>query len=97
MEISTMYALGTSAPASSVPEPGPGGRGENRRLAQAVRELNEAEAAGDNSELTFSLDRQTGRALVRIIDKRTNEVIQQIPPEYVLRMHEQLRQRQKGE
>jgi flagellar protein FlaG len=45
---------------------------------------------GENSELTFVLDRQTRRPLVRIIDKKTNEVIRQIPPEYALRMAEYL-------
>jgi flagellar protein FlaG len=46
---------------------------------------------GQNSELTFVLDRETHRALVRLIDRKTNEVIRQIPPEYLLRMAQDLK------
>jgi flagellar protein FlaG len=46
---------------------------------------------GTNSELTFVLDRETHRPVVRIVDRATNEPIRQIPPEYVLRIAEDLR------
>lgn len=65
-------------------------RAENRELIRAVRKVNEAEKFGNDSELTFLLDRETGRPVVRIIDKKTREVIQQFPPEYVLRMADEL-------
>jgi flagellar protein FlaG len=66
-------------------------KAENREIIQAVKAVNNAELFGNNSELTFSLDRQTRRAIVRIMDRKTNEVIQQIPPEYVLRLAEDLK------
>jgi uncharacterized FlaG/YvyC family protein len=44
--------------------------------------------------MTFVMDRQTKRPVVRIVDKRTNEVIQQIPAEYVLRMAEDFKAKQ---
>jgi len=65
-------------------------RAENRELIRAVKKINETEKFGSDRELTFLLDRETGRPVVRIIDKKTREVIQQFPPEYVLRMADEL-------
>jgi uncharacterized FlaG/YvyC family protein len=36
------------------------------------------------------VDRASRRAIVRIVDKQTHEVINQIPAEYVLRLAEEL-------
>jgi flagellar protein FlaG len=65
---------------------------EQRELIQAVKAVNVADLFGQNSELTFVLDRETRRPLVRLIDRDTNEVIRQIPPEYLLRLAEELRE-----
>ncbi len=64
---------------------------EQREIIQAIKAVNATEMFGQNSELTFVLDRQTHRPLVRIVDRKTNELIQQIPPEYLLRMAEDLK------
>jgi len=66
-------------------------RAEDRELIQAVKALNATEMFGQDSELTFVLDRETRRPLVRIVDRETKEVIRQIPPEYALRMADDLR------
>ncbi len=66
-------------------------RPEDRQLIQAVKALNASELFGQNAELTFVLDRETHRPLVRIIDRETKEVIRQIPPEYALRLAEDLK------
>ena len=63
--------------------------GQQRQLIQAVKAVNGAELFGHDSELTFVFDRQTHKALVRVIDKRTREVVMQIPPEHVIRMAEE--------
>jgi flagellar protein FlaG len=76
------------ANASAPPELKPA---EKRELIRAVKALNAAELFGQNLELTFVLDRETHRPLVRIIDKETKEVIRQIPPEYALRLAEDLK------
>lgn len=60
-----------------------------RQLIQAVKAVNGAELFGRDSELTFVFDRQTHKALVRVVDKRTREVVMQIPPEHVIRMAEE--------
>jgi uncharacterized FlaG/YvyC family protein len=68
-------------------QPGPYETGiSHRQLIQAVKAVNGAELFGDGSELTFVFDRQTHRALVRVVNKDTREVILQIPAENVLRM-----------
>ena len=65
---------------------------QNSEMVQAVRAVNATELFGDQSELTFVLDRRTKMALVRIVDKDTGEVVRQFPPEYVLALSEELKQ-----
>jgi flagellar protein FlaG len=85
-------SLPTNQPVPAVaPQASPETRSENRELIHAVRALNATELFGQNSELTFILDRETGRPLVRIVDRDTREVIRQIPPESALRMAEDLK------
>jgi len=59
---------------------------QRRELIKAVKALNQTELFGENNELTFILDRNTHRPLMRLVDRKTREVIRQIPPESVLRM-----------
>lgn len=66
-------------------------RAEQAQLVRAVEAVNEARLFGENSELTFSLDRETRRPVMKIVDRETQEVIRQIPPEYVLRLAEDLK------
>jgi len=56
-----------------------------------VKAVNASGMFGTNSELTFVLDRETRRPVVRIVDRDTNELIRQIPPEYLLRIAEDLK------
>ena len=77
---------------ASVPQPVPKEQvAERKQLIQAVKEVNKSEMMGENNELTFVVDRKTRKALVRVVNRQTNEVVLQIPPEYVLRMAEELR------
>jgi len=68
-------------------------RVQQRQLIQAVRSMNETEFFGQSSELTFSLDPGTRKPVLKLVDKRTQEVIRQIPPEYLLRLAEDLKRR----
>lgn len=63
---------------------------ENRALIQAVKAVNGAELFGSNSELRFVVDRETQRPVIRLVDRETRDIIRQIPPEYVLRLAEDL-------
>jgi uncharacterized FlaG/YvyC family protein len=92
MDITGMNGLGqipVAAPAPAAPEQA----AENRDLVQAVKAVNASASLGDNNELTFQLDRNTRLPIIRIVNRKTNEVVQQIPPEYVLRLAKELRQR----
>jgi flagellar protein FlaG len=68
----------------------PAQQAQNRDLIQAVQAINKSEMLGSGNELSFALDRESGRAVIRIVDTDTKEVIQQVPPEYVLRIAEDL-------
>lgn len=81
--IDGMSSFPTVAPVTAL---SPQERAEQRQLIQAVRAMNESEFFGDTSELTFSLDPNTRRPIFKLIDKRTQEVIRQVPPEYLLRL-----------
>ena len=63
---------------------------ENREVIRAVQALNGTEMFGDQNQLTFQRDQATQRMVVRIVNRKTNEVVSQIPPEYVLRLAEDL-------
>ena len=75
-------AYATPAPSALTPEK----RAEQHQLIQAVRAVNETHIFGEYNELQFSRDRDTHTPVMKIIDKRTKEVIRQIPPEYILRL-----------
>jgi uncharacterized FlaG/YvyC family protein len=62
----------------------------NRNLIAAVGAVNQAELLGQN-ELSFQLDRDSRQPVIRIINRKTKEVVEQIPPEYVLRVAENLK------
>lgn len=68
-------------------------RAEQQRMVQAVKSINEAELFGEASELTFSYDRTSKKMVLRLVDRETKEVIRQIPPEYLLRLAEDLEAR----
>jgi uncharacterized FlaG/YvyC family protein len=55
-----------------------------------VKAVNASGMLGRDNELTFVLDRVSRRAVTRIVNKQTGEVVDQIPAEYVLRMAEEL-------
>jgi uncharacterized FlaG/YvyC family protein len=65
---------------------------QTRDVVQAVKALNAAEMLGQDNELVFQMDRQARRMVVRLVNKKTKEAVSEIPPEYVLRMSEDLNQ-----
>jgi len=64
---------------------------ENRELIRSVKSVNASELFGEGNELTFALDRDTKRPVVRVVDPQTGEVLWQAPPEYILRLAQALR------
>jgi len=63
---------------------------ENREVVQAVRAVNNAGLFGGQNELAFQLDPKTHRMLIRVVNRKTREVVEQYPPEYILRLSENL-------
>ena len=76
-----------SAPTLAAPER----LAEHREVIQAVKALNGSEMLGQDDELTFSLDRDTHRPVIKVINRNTKEVIRQIPAEAVLRLAQELK------
>ncbi len=81
------------APAVSSPETvlTPREAAERRELVKAVRAINENRLLGEDREVTFGLDRESRRTVLRIINKETQEVIRQIPSEEALHLAESIR------
>jgi uncharacterized FlaG/YvyC family protein len=61
---------------------------QSREIVQAVKALNGTEMFGPENELRFQKDPQTQRIVVRLINRKTSEVVSQVPAEYVLRLAE---------
>ena len=64
---------------------------EKREVVQAVKAVNGTEMFGAENELRFQKDPETHRFVVRVINKRTREVLSQVPEEVVLRLAEDLK------
>ena len=78
-------------------EPGSETAGARRELEEAVRSANETGALGPSSELQFAIDKDSGKALIRIVDRVTSEVIVQLPSENALRAAEVLKSLKPGD
>lgn len=65
---------------------------QNRQVVQAVKALNKSEMFGSENGLEFEKDPDTKRWVVKVVNKNTGDVVSQIPPEYVLRLAEDLKQ-----
>ena len=73
-----------------------GGPESPAAVVAAVRAVNKSEMLGDNRQLLFTRDQDTQAPVIQILSRSTGEVIEQIPPERVLRMMAELRAGQKG-
>ena len=99
--MSTTQIQGLGAQQSPAAREGPQGNSpeqaaKNRELLKAIRTINEGGAVGPSSEVRFSFDRGTGQPLIRIVDRVTNEVITQVPPEVTLRAAQILEELRSG-
>jgi uncharacterized FlaG/YvyC family protein len=62
---------------------------DQKALLQAVKTVNAAELFGQENELTFIIDRAANIAVVRIVNRKTGALVQQIPNQQVLKMAEE--------
>ncbi|SPF51828.1 conserved hypothetical protein [Candidatus Sulfopaludibacter sp. SbA4] len=92
MDVTSMNRV-AQAPQATVPAIPADQVAQNRGVVQAVKALNGTEMFGEDNQLMFVKDRQSQRMVVRVVNKKTNEVVSQIPPEYVLQLADDLRQK----
>ena len=62
---------------------------QQQKLQESIQEL-DAKYPIFNSTLTFNIDKQSGRTIIRIVDNDTDEIIREIPPENLLKVTEKL-------
>ena len=87
MDISSIRAI-AAVSEKSQPQLAPEEVSERRELLRAAGVINASESLGTNNELVFVVDRITHKAIMRVIDRKTKEVVMQLPAEYVLRLAE---------
>jgi flagellar protein FlaG len=75
---------GSQFPGAQIALPTPEQLASRREIVTAVAALNKAEWLGQDNELTFIMDRDSRRPVIRIINRTTREVVAQIPAESVL-------------
>jgi len=91
MSITEASYATTALPLVRTPAPvSPEHAAGNRSLIQAVKAVNQAETFGDNYEITFQFDRNSRLPVIRIVNRGTNDVVEQIPAEYILQLAESL-------
>jgi uncharacterized FlaG/YvyC family protein len=71
------------------PKPAPAEAVQHREVIQAARAINASGYLGQN-QIVFVMERGTNRAIMRVVDRETNEVLLQLPPESVVRLAEEL-------
>ena len=89
MGIGPIHAVNMTAPANAtatdsklVPD---------SQVVSAVQELNQSELMGEDRELAYRRDPKTGQFVVQILKRETGDVVDQIPPEVLLRLQQELR------
>lgn len=69
----------------------PKGQLSAEQVKKTVDELNDAmEQVG--TSLTFSVDKDTGRTVVKVVDRKTGEIVRQIPSEEMVRLSQRIAQ-----
>ncbi len=57
-----------------------------RTVVAAVRALNKSGLYGEDRQLLFARDTETQQPVVRIVSRRTGEILEQMPPEELLKI-----------
>jgi uncharacterized FlaG/YvyC family protein len=90
MDITALNRISQDLPSVATPLPVEKAA-ENREVVQAVKALNNTEMFGQENDLVFQKDPQTQRMVIKVINRKTKDVVSQIPPDYVLRLAEDLK------
>ena len=84
MEIHSLYGVSQTTPLDPASKSREDVDAQQAMIA-AVRALNKSELLGSGRELKFTRDTQTQKMVIQIVDK-SGDVVDQIPPEEVLRI-----------
>ena len=90
MNVSSINNLAAAATVSAEAPPAHPLKDDQRTLIHAVKAVNAAGILGEENELTFVVERGSRLAVARIVNKKTRQLVQQIPAEYVVRMAEEI-------
>jgi|SRR5450755_2602292 uncharacterized FlaG/YvyC family protein len=90
MSISATSPVGLPASPATKPSLNQQTATERRSLATAVRVVNASHALGQQNELVFALDPTSHHIVAKIVDRDTQQVIEQVPAEYILKLAEEL-------
>jgi flagellar protein FlaG len=87
-------AARTSAPAASAAPPAVAAkRPQEAELSNAVADLNKVAQAASQG-VRFSVDEDTGRTVVKVVDTQTDKVLRQIPTVEALKLWRSIEQMQ---
>jgi len=62
----------------------------DEKTAQEIADGMNKVSAVFNTSLSFSVDKSTGRTIIKVVDKDTDKVIREIPPEKMVRLMEKI-------
>jgi uncharacterized FlaG/YvyC family protein len=85
MEIHALYGVSQTMPIDPALKSRDNADAQQAVVA-AVRALNKSELLGSDRELQFTRDSQTQRMVIQIVDRQSGAVLDQLPPEEVLRI-----------
>lgn len=86
----------SAAAADVVPvtqEPAKASKASSAELQQAIDVINQAVALEQRS-LSFSIDDESGRSVIKVVDFETDELIKQIPSEELLKVAQDIKRLQ---
>jgi uncharacterized FlaG/YvyC family protein len=94
MDITAVNRSSMPASVGSVPDVPVQKAQQNRDIVKAIRAVNGAETFGQDNHLTFQKDQYSHHMVIRVVNKKTGDVVLQIPSEEVLRLAEDLQKQQ---
>jgi uncharacterized FlaG/YvyC family protein len=92
MDVNALSRVTQAAPASATPV-AVDTAAQNRQVVQAVKALNKSEMFGSDNGLEFERDPESKRWVVKVVNRTTGDVVSQIPPEYVLRLADDVKEK----
>ena len=90
MNISSTHNLAAPADVPAQPSSATRPSQATSTLIRAVQTLNYYDMFGEENELTFAIDRAAREVVIRLVNRNTHELVEQIPDQAVLRLAEEL-------